>query len=168
MIDGITDKGRKDMSEITFLASSKPFIIMRDTLESESPLHQTNEEINEFWVSEVTFPEWRNSLKKVFSLPYIYEISTIQHNQFIHYIKTYLEDGDSVELAYFSNQHDLSHGVTRIIETSDPIIINLKSLVYQDRSGTYQMSTHNWIEELSHKLYVNEYSVTTIMKPFNG
>ena len=27
MIDGITDKGRKDMTEITFLASSKQFII---------------------------------------------------------------------------------------------------------------------------------------------
>jgi hypothetical protein len=134
------------MSAITFLASSKPFEIQGS--------HAV------FGRIEVDTDGWGEELKHLFTMPYIYEILGADQSSFIIYLEAYMEVGDVVELWHIPNQHNFEFYRKRLIEHPEPIAINVASLTYQDTYGTYQLS----LEEISHKNFLMEYGITTIVK----
>ena len=153
------------MSEITFLASSKPFIIP-DEIEDYNN-HTVFERMEDFirlWVNEVDTFGWGKFVEGLFTMPYVYEISGAGNKLFLLYLEKYMETGDVLELLHIPNQNDFEYYQRRLTEVPEPIFINVKSLTYQDKYGTYQLNPKKWVEELSHKNYLTEFGVTTIVK----
>ena len=153
------------MTEITFLASSKPFIIPDEIQEyNNRTVFERMEDWMSLWVNDVNTYGWGEFVKELFTLPYIYEISDAGNQLFLLYLEKYMEVGDVLELIYIPNQHAFQYYQRRLIENPEPIVINVGSLTYQNKYGTYQLDHKKWIEELSHRNYLTEYGVTTIVK----
>ena len=153
------------MSGITFLASSKPFIIPDEIQDYNN---QTIFEKMEDWVSlsvnEVDNSVWEQSVVGLFTMPYIYEISGANNKLFLLYLEKYMEEGDVLELIYIPDQHAFEYYKRKLLEETEPIIINVGSFTYQNKNGKYQLNPKRWVEELSHKNYLTQYGVTTIVK----
>ncbi|MGP9043234.1 hypothetical protein [Cytobacillus kochii] len=153
------------MSAITFLASSKPFIIPDEIQEyNNRTVFERMEDWMSLWVSEVDTYGWGEFVEGLFTLPYIYEISGADNELFLLYLEKYMEEGDVLELLHIPNQHAFEYYQRRLMEDPEPIVINVGSLTYQNKSGTYQLNPKKWVEELSHKNFLTEYGVTTIVK----
>lgn len=153
------------MSAITFLASSKPFNIPDEIQEYKNRLvFERMEDLISLWVSELNDDGWAELVKGLFTLPYIYELSSADHPLFLIYLEKYMEEGDVLELLHFPNQHEFENDQRRLIEGPEPVIINVGSLTYQNKYGDYTLNAENWVEELSHKKMVTEHGVTTIIK----
>jgi hypothetical protein len=153
------------MSAITFLASSKPFIIPDEIQEyNNRTVFERMEDFISLWVNEVDTFGWEKFVEGLFTMPYIYEISGAGNQLFLLYLERHMEIGDVLELLHIPNQHNFEYYQRRLMEDPEPIIINVRSLTYQDKYGTYQLKPEKWVEELSHKNYLTEYGVTTIVK----
>ncbi|WP_226671111.1 hypothetical protein [Metabacillus litoralis] len=153
------------MSEITFLASSKPFVIPDEIQEyNNRTVFDRIEDLMWLWVYEVDSDGWGELVEGLFTLPYIYEVSGADTHLFLLYLEKYMEVGDVLELIHFPNQHNFEYYESRLLEHPDSIFINVESLTYQDKYGTYQLSSKKWVEELSHRNFLNEFGVTTIVK----
>ncbi|TXC92817.1 hypothetical protein FS935_01045 [Metabacillus litoralis] len=153
------------MSEITFLASSKSFIIPDEIQEyNNRTVFERIEDVMGLWVEEVESDGWGESVEGLFTLPYIYEITGADSQLFLFYLEKYMEVGDVIELLHFPNQHNVEYYISRLSEHPESIFINVGSFTYQDKYGTYQLNSKNWVEELSHKNFLTEYGVTTIVK----
>lgn len=153
------------MSAITFLASSKPFIIPDEIQEyNNRTVFERMEDWMSLLVSEVDTYGWGEFVEGLFTLPYIYEISGADNELFLLYLEKYMEEGDVLELLHIPNQHAFEYYQRRLMEDPEPIVINVGSLTYQNKSGTYQLNPKKWVEELSHKNFLTEYGVTTIVK----
>ncbi|GAB2552718.1 hypothetical protein [Gracilibacillus alcaliphilus] len=153
------------MSAVTFLASSRPFIIPDDIQEyNNGSVFESREDFINLWVSEVDTYGWGKCVEGIFTLPYLYEISDANNRLFLLYLERYMEIGDVLELLHIPNQHDFSYYKKRLMGTPEPININVGSLTYQDKSGTYLLKANSWVEELSHKIYLSEHGLTTIVK----
>ncbi|PMC34323.1 hypothetical protein CJ195_23860 [Bacillus sp. UMB0899] len=153
------------MSEITFLASSKPFKIPEEIQEyNNRTFFKRMEEFMSLWVIEVDADGWGDLVKGLFSLPYIYEVSGADNQLFLLYLEKYMEEGDVLELLYFPNQHAYEYYQSKLMNNPEPILINVRSFTYQNKYGTYQLNPKKWVEELSHKNYLSEYGITTIVK----
>lgn len=78
--------GGKEMSGITFLASSKPFIIP-DEIEEYNNLtnYENMEDWVSLWVNEVDTYEWKEFVEGIFTMPYIYE-SLVQIINYFYFI----------------------------------------------------------------------------------
>lgn len=100
----------------------------------------------------------------LFTLPYIYEISGADNQLFLLYLEKYMEEGDALELLHIPNQHDFDFYLEKITYNPEPTVINIKNLTYQDKYGTYQFDSEKWLEELSHKNYLKEDGITTLVK----
>ncbi|USK72772.1 hypothetical protein [Peribacillus frigoritolerans] len=145
------------MSAITFLASSKPFIIPVEIKEYNScTVFERMEDFISLWVSEVDADGWGEWVKGLFTLPYIYEISGANNQLFLLYLEKHLEEGDVLELLYFPNQHAFEYYQRKLMDDPEPIVINVGSLTYQNKYGTYQLNPQKWLEELRHKNYITE------------
>jgi hypothetical protein len=153
------------MSIITFLASSKPFIIPDEIQEyNNRTVFESLEDWMSLWVSEVDADGWGKYVEALFTLPYIYEISGADDKLFLLYLEKYMEEGDVLELIHIPNQHAYEYYQRRIMENPEPILINVGSLTYRTKYGTYRLDPKKWGEELSHKNFLTEYGVTTIVK----
>lgn len=153
------------MTGITFLASSKPFIIPDEIQEyNNRTVFERMEDWMSLWVSEVDTYGWGGFVEELFTLPYIYEISGAGNQLFLLYLEKYMEIGDVLEILSISNQHAFEYHQRRLIERPEPIVINVGSLTYQNIYGTYQLNPKKWVEELSRRNYLTEYGVTTIVK----
>ncbi|RKL66560.1 hypothetical protein CR203_14830 [Salipaludibacillus neizhouensis] len=153
------------MSEITFLASSKPFIIPDEIQKyNNRTVFEREVDIINLWVNEVDTFGWGGFVEGLFTMPYIYEISGAGNELFLLYLEMHMEIGDVLELLHFPNQHAFEYYQRRLMENPEPININGGKLTYQDKYGTYQLNPKKWVEELSHKIYLTEYGVTTIVK----
>lgn len=156
------------MSGITFLASSKPFIIPEEIQEyNNQTIFEKIEDCVSLRVYEVeTFEwgEWGELVEELFTMPYIYEISGANNKLFLLYLEKHMEEGDVLELIDIPNQHAFEYYKRRLLEDPEPIIINVGSFTYQNKSGKYQLNPKKWVEELSHKNYLTQYGVTTIVK----
>lgn len=153
------------MSEITFLASSKPFIIP-DEIEDyyNHTVFNRMEDFVGLWVNEVDALGWGEYVEGLFTMPYIYEITGAGTKLFLLYLEKYMETGDVLELLYIPNQNDFEYYQKRLVEVPEPIFINIERLTYQDQYGTYQLKPKKWAEELGHKNYLTEFGVATIVK----
>jgi hypothetical protein len=153
------------MSAITFLASSKPFIIPDEIQEyNNRTIFERKEDFISLWVNEVDADGWGNLVEGFFALPYIYEISGADNQLFLLYLEKYMEEGDVLKLLHFPNQYAFEHYQRRLIEDPEPIVINVGSLTYQDKYGIYQLNPKKWVEELSNKKFLTEHCITTIVK----
>ena len=139
------------MTAITFLGSSKPFII-------------PDEGFLGLWVNEVDLDAWGELLEGLYTLPYIYEISGADTSAFLLYLEKYLEVGDVLELIHCPSQKDFERYRRRLIDDPELIVINVGRFTYQNKYGTYQLNPQKWVEELSHKIYLTEHGITSIVK----
>lgn len=153
------------MSGITFLASSKPFIIPEEIQEyNNRTIFEKVEDCISLWVYEVETFGWGELVEGLFTMPYIYEISGANNKLFLLYLEKYMEEGDVLELIDIPNQHAFEYYKRRLLEDPEPIFINVGSFTYQNKSGKYHLNPKRWVEELSHKNYLTQYGVTTIVK----
>lgn len=157
------------MSAITFLASSKPFIIP-DEIQAYNnrTVFESMDDFVSLSVSELDADGWGDLVKSLFTMPYMYEISGAANRLFLLYLEKYFEEGDVLELLHFPNQHAFESHQRRLLVDPKPILINVGRLVYQDTNGTYQLNPKKWVEELSHKNYLTSYGITTIIKYEKG
>jgi hypothetical protein len=152
------------MSEITFLASSKPFEIP-DEIEAYNnrTFFEREEDFIYFSVEEIG-DYWEKEIKGLFSLPYIYEAYGVVNQLFLLYIEKYMEVGDVFEIYTVPNQHAFEHYKQKMQENPAPIEVNVESKTYRDKYGIYQLNSRKRIEELSHRNYITHQGITTFVK----
>ncbi|EGA90942.1 hypothetical protein GPDM_02330 [Planococcus donghaensis MPA1U2] len=152
------------MSEITFLASSKPLKIPEEIQEYNQRTGFENEKDYMFFsVHEVT-EGWLQEIRGLLSLPYIYEAEGGGNRLFLTYLEKYIETGEVLEIYSVPNQHALLSYKKKVQEKPEPIEVNMGSYTYRDLSGLYQLNSKKWVEELSHRNYITQHGVTTFVK----
>ncbi|WP_281863376.1 hypothetical protein [Planomicrobium okeanokoites] len=152
------------MSNITFLASSKPITLPDEIKEHNNrPSYASEKEAIFFSVHELD-SSWIKEIEGLFSMPYLYEAAGLESPLFLTYLEKHMETGDVIEIYSVANQHALEKYLQRLRETPQPIHINTDSYTYQDVYGQYQLNPKKWVEELSHKNYITDRGVTTIVK----
>lgn len=151
------------MTEITFLASSKPFQIPGEIEEyNNRRVFDTEEDAIFFSVYEVD-DYWKDEINGLFSMPYIYEAQGVGNKLFLTYIEKYMELGDVLEIYQVPNQHAFVKYKQRMEENPEPIEINVGSYTYRTHYGLYQFKSQKWVEELTHRNYLTHYGVTTFV-----
>ena len=106
---------------------------------------------------------WRNIVKPILSMPYLYEVRGLENHSFFIYLEKYMEIGDTLELYYMPNQDWHKDYIKRVLENPEPITINVGSYTYSNQYGIYQLNAKNWVEELRHRTLLTERGVTTIV-----
>lgn len=152
------------MTEITFLASSKPFKLPEEIEEcNQRTVYETEEDFMIFTVNEAV-DGWLQEIHDLFSLPYIYEAEGAGNRLFLTYLEKYMEIGDVVEIYSVPNQHALLRYKEKMQANPEPIEVNAGSYTYRDSTGLYQLNPKKWVEELSHKNYITQHGITTFVK----
>lgn len=152
------------MSEITFLASSKPLKIPEEIREYNHRMGVENEEDYMFFSVHEVAEGWLQEIQGLFSLPYIYEAEGVGNRLFLTYLEKYMETGEVLEIYSVPNQHAFLSYKKKAQEKPEPIEVNTGSYTYRDPSGLYQLNPKKWVEELSHRNYINQNGVTTFVK----
>lgn len=152
------------MSQITFLASSKPFE-MPEEIETynKRTAFESEEDVHFFTVQKLD-DGWLDEIEGLFSLPYLYEVEGIESRSFLTYLEKYMETGDVFEVYGVPNQHALETYIQKLRENPEPIRVNVGSLTYKDSYGRYQFTAKHWVEEMSHRNYLSLRGVTTFEK----
>jgi hypothetical protein len=151
------------MTQITFLASSKPFQIPDEIEEyNNRTVFEREEDAIYFSVQEVG-DYWKDKTKGLFTMPYIYEAEGVGNKLFLRYIEKYMELGDVLEIYQVPNQHAFEEYKQRMEEHPEPIEINVGNYTYRTIYGLYQLNPKKWLEELSHRNYITHYGVTTFV-----
>lgn len=152
------------MTEITFLASSKPFKIPAEIQEYNQRTEFENKEDFMFFSVHKAADGWLQEIGDLFSLPYIYEAEGVGNRLFLTYLEKYMETGDVIEIYSVPNQHAFLSYKKKLQENPKPIEVNTGSYTYRDPSGLYELNPKKWLEELSHRYYITEHGVTTFVK----
>jgi hypothetical protein len=152
------------MTEIAFLASSKPFEIP-DEIEgfNNAKVFKRVEDFIFFNVQEID-EFWGKVVEGLFSLPYIYEVNGVGNQLFLKYIEKYMDIGDVLEIFAVPNQHAFEKYKQKMQENPEHIEVNVGSCTYRDIYGSYQLSSKNWIEDLNRRNYCTQYGITTFVK----
>ncbi|MBD8025299.1 hypothetical protein H9636_01385 [Ureibacillus sp. Re31] len=152
------------MTEITFLASSKPFKIPEEIEENNNiTVFEREEDVLFFSVQEID-NEWKNSVEGLFSLPYIYEAYGVGNHLFLTYLAKYMEVGDVIEIYNVPSQSDFDQYRRDMEERPEPIEVNVERYTYRNVYGLFQLNPKKWLEELSHRNYISHHGVTTFVK----
>lgn len=152
------------MSAITFLASSRPFIIPQDIEEYNQRTEYGAEEDYKFFSVQQADEAWLEEVQGLFSLPYIYVAEGVGNRIFLIYLEKHMEIGDVIEVYSVPNQHALSAYREKFEEDPEYIEVNTESYTYRDRFGFFQFSSKKWTEELSHRTYLSHNALTTFVK----
>ena len=152
------------MTKISFLASAKPFKLPEEIEEYNNRTEFDSEEDVYFFTIQKLDDGWLKEIEGLFSLPYLYEVEGIESRWFLTYLEKHMETGDLIEVYSVPNQHALEKYIQKLRENPEPIRVNTGSLTYQDIHGLYQLNPKKWVEELSHRNYMNPRSVTTFEK----
>ncbi|WP_211654086.1 hypothetical protein [Planococcus alpniumensis] len=152
------------MSEITFLASSRPFIIPHVIEEYNQRMKYRTEEDYMFFSVQIADEAWLEEVQGLFSLPYLYVAEGVGNRIFLTYLEKYMEIGDVIEVYSVPNQHALSAYREKFEEDLEYIEVNAGSYTYRDRFGFFQFNPKKWIEELSNRNYMRHNAVTTFIK----
>jgi hypothetical protein len=125
------------MTEIAFLASSKPFEIPDEIEEfNNRTVFERVEDFIFFNVQEID-EYWKKEVVGLFSLPYIYEVNGVGNQLFLKYIEKYMDIGDVLEIYAVPNQHEFEKYKQKMQENPEPIEINVGSYTYRDIYGSY-------------------------------
>ncbi|WP_339146248.1 MULTISPECIES: hypothetical protein [unclassified Sutcliffiella] len=146
------------MSEIQFLASTKPFIIPKEIEENNGGFFEKG---LSFFVLDLD-PYWIKIVQEIITLPYLYEARGLGNKDFWTYIDKYMEVGDVLELYRIPVQQWYQEPIRNVLENPKHININIGSRTYQYEYGLIKLNEKIWLEELSHRILVTEYGVTTI------
>lgn len=131
------------MTEITFLASSKPFQIPGEIEEyNNRRVFDREEEAIFFSVYEVD-DYWKDEINGLFSMPYIYEAQGVGNKLFLTYIEKYMEVGDVLEIYHVPNQHAFKKYKQRMEEHPERIEINVGSYTYRTHYGLSHLKLKN-------------------------
>ena len=150
------------MTGIFFLASSRP-IILPEEIQEYNDRRIFDEPNKAFSLREAD--EWYiKDVRRVLTLPYIYEVGGIDSYYFWVYIEKYMEIGDVIELLDIDHQDKVRKYVDKILANPQPIKINVGSLTYTNQFGTFQLQPKTWIEDLKHRTLYTLHGVTTIVK----
>lgn len=152
------------MSEITFLASSKPFEIPEEIQQYNQRTEFEKEEDHMFFSVDELADGWLQEIQGLFSLPYIYEAKGVGNRLFLTYLEKYMEIGDVLEIYSVPNQHAFLSYKKKMQEKPELVEVNTGSYTYRDSSGLYQLNPKKWVEELSHRNYNTQHGVTTFIK----
>lgn len=151
------------MTQITFLASSKPFQIPDEIEEyNNRTVFEREEDAIYFSVQEVG-DYWKDEIKGLFTMPYIYEAVGVGNKLFLRYIEKYMELGDVLEIYQVPNQHAFENYKQRMEEHPEPIEVNVGNHTYRTIYGLYQLNPKKWLEELSHRNYITHNGVITFV-----
>jgi hypothetical protein len=148
------------MTEIQFLASSKPFSIPREIEESNGFFFERGVS---FFVNNLD-PYWTEIMQPFFMMPYLFEVRGLGNKNFWTYIEHFMEVGDVIELYHISVQNWYQDSIRKMMDNPQHISINIGSRTYENAYGTFKLNKKNWIEELSHRTLVTEYGITTILR----
>lgn len=152
------------MTAITFLASSKPFILPEEIENyNKRTVFEKEEDFTFFYVHPLD-AGWQKEIEGLFTLPYVYEVEKIDSPLFLAYLEKYMETGDVLEIYSVPNQHALEKYIENLYENPEPVRINAGRFTYEDRSGRYQLDPKKWTEQLSHKNFVTHRGVTIVEK----
>ncbi|ULT56622.1 hypothetical protein L1999_26895 [Neobacillus drentensis] len=152
------------MTQITFLASSKPFKIPDEIEEYNNRTFFDREEDAIYFSVQEVDEYWERLVDGLFSLPYIYEVNGVGNRLFLTYIEKYMEVGEVLEIYHVPNQHAFEDYKQRMEAHPEPIEVNVGRFTYQDIYGLYQLHPKKWLEELSHRNYLSHYGITTFIK----
>ncbi|MFC7372591.1 hypothetical protein ACFQPF_13015 [Fictibacillus iocasae] len=152
------------MTQITFLASSKPFTIP-DEIDAFNRKTVFEKEEDAVYLSIHSVDEyWREKISGLFSMPYIYEAFGIESDLFLVYMEKYMELGDVLEIYQVPNQHDLERCIQSMKEHPEPVEINAARHTYQTVNGQHSLNPKKWIDELRHRNYLTPRGLTTVVK----
>lgn len=152
------------MSQITFLASARPFDIPAEIAAyNNRTIFENEEDFMHFSVCELD-ASWKSELAGLFSLPYLYEAEGIGNGLFMLYLEKYMETGDVLEVFQVPNQHDFRKAKIKVQKNPQPIKVNAAKFTYEDASGHYQFHPKTWINELRHRNFLTPYGITTFVK----
>ncbi|WP_010199880.1 hypothetical protein [Bacillus sp. m3-13] len=146
------------MSEIQFLASTKPFIIPKEMVENNGVFFENGWSFSVYDLD----PYWIKIVQEILTLPYLYEARGLGNKDFWTYIDKYMEVGDVLELYRIPVQQWYQESIRNVLENSKHIKINIGSRTYQNEYGIFRLNEKTLLEELSHRILVTEYGVTTI------
>ncbi|MBP3953081.1 hypothetical protein [Bacillus suaedae] len=146
------------MSEIQFLATTKPFSIPKN-IENNSVFFGKG---SSFYVWDLD-PYWIEIVQPILTLSYLYEASGLGNKDFWTYIDKYMEVGDVLELYRIPVQQWYHAPIRNVLENPMHITINIGSRTYQYEHGKIKLNEKRWLEELSHRTLVTEHGVTTIL-----
>ncbi|RFU68436.1 hypothetical protein [Bacillus sp. V59.32b] len=152
------------MTEITFLASSKPFEIPDEMEEHNNRIVFELEEDAIFFSVQKVDDYWKKKIKGLFSLPYVYEVNGVGNRLFLTYLDKYMESGDALEIYQVPNQHAFKNYKQRMEERPEPIEVNVGSHTYRNIYGLYQLNTKKWLDDLNHRNYITHHGITTFVK----
>lgn len=147
------------MTEIQFLASSKPFSIPEEIEDNSSVFFEKGKS---FFVHDLD-DYWVEIMQSFFTMPYLYEARGLGNKDFWTYIENYMEVGDVIELYRIPVQNWYQDSIRKMLENPQPISINIGS-TYKNEYGTFKLKEKNWVEEISHRTVVTEYGLTTILR----
>lgn len=152
------------MSSIAFLASSRPLAIPQEIRDKQDRTdYKSEKEFLSFSVQPLD-DYWLEETEGLLTLPYLYEAQGLENQDFLTYLEKYMETGDVLEVYSVPNQHRFSTYKQKLLESPEPIHVNVGSHTYQDTFGLYQLTHDNWVEELSHRLYLSQHGITTFVK----
>ena len=161
----IDKKVKYFMSGYSFIASSKE-LKLPEEIEAYNHAGIFNDVDKCFDIWDLTEQDEgeREALEKIFTMPYIYYVAGVGNSDFWLYIEKYIEVGDVLELVNIVQQDKAEQLVQGMLANPETIHINVGSLTYQDKYGTYQLQNKNWIEDLNHRTILSNFGVTTIVK----
>lgn len=159
-VDIFLFKGSDTLSEIQFLASSKPFIIPKEIEENGRVFYENGLSFNVLELDEY----WIKIVQPILTMPYIYEARGLGNQDFWTYLDKYMEEGDVLEIYTVPVQQWYKGSIQNVLENPKNITINIESHTYKNEYGTYILHAKNWLEELKHRTLVTEYGVTTILR----
>ncbi|MCM3124413.1 MULTISPECIES: hypothetical protein [unclassified Mesobacillus] len=148
------------MTEIQFLASSKPFSIPREMEESNGFFFERGVS---FFVNDLE-PYWIEIMQPFFTMPYLYEATGLGSKNFWRYIEHFMEVGDVIELYHIPVQNWYQDSIRKMMDNPQHISINIGSRTYENGYGSFKLKEKNWVEELAHRTLVTEFGVTTILR----
>lgn len=152
------------MTAITFLASSKPFILPEEIENYNNRTVFEKEEDYTFFYAHPLDAGWQKEIDGLLSMPYLYEVEKIDSPLFLTYLEKYMETGDILEIYSVPNQQALEKYIEGLLRNPEPIRVNTGSHTYEDTTGRYQLDPKKWTVELSHRNFVTHRGITTFVK----
>lgn len=124
------------MSEIQFLASTKPFNIPKEIEENNGGFFENG---LSFFVLDLD-SYWTKIVQEILTLPYLYEARGLGNKDFWTYIDKYMEVGDVLELYRIPVQQWYQESIRNVLENPKHIKINIGSRTYQYEYGIMKLN----------------------------
>ncbi|WP_409289142.1 hypothetical protein [Peribacillus sp. SCS-37] len=151
------------MTEIAFLASSKPFLIPAEIEEYNNRRIFEREEDAVFFTVWELDEYWKRKIEGLFTMPYVYEVHGLGNRLFLTYVEKYLEMGDVIEIYAVPNQHAFDEYRQHTLSHPEPVEINIGSRTYKDMYGSYKLNPKRLRGDLGSRNYISHFGIATFL-----